>query len=235
MSDHPISQQLDEIESALDTGSYQRGQWQRLLRRLDHSGQATVVSLGNQITTVSNKLHRHNNGFPELPVSYGFSLELILFGASLACLTTSSDLVQLLGVGLLALCLQPGIKIITGLILGVRYSYVYLWYFEPRFKMAFGTYLLLTHKQKVILHAMGSVGTPIALFIGFLTLTAAPVLAYLCLAGSLGALGMQVAAFVAAARGVKKIGPFQLTTLTTPATLAYELKKAKQPATLMNP
>jgi hypothetical protein len=33
-----------------------------------------------------------------------------------------------------------------------------------------------------------------------------------------------VAAFVASWRGVRKVGPFLLTSLTTPATLARELK-----------
>ena len=124
--------------------------------------------------------------------------------------------------------MQPGLKLIAGAILGVRYSYVYLWYFEPRFKMAYGSYALLTPAQKVTLHAAGSIGTPIALFVGYLALTSAPVLAYLCLAGSVGALGMQVAAFVAVMNGIKKVGPFQLTTLTTPATLAFELKKMQK-------
>ena len=126
---------------------------------------------------------------------------------------------------MLALCLQPLIKISMGIILGVRYSYVYLWYVEPRFKMSFGTYYKLERWQKLVLQLSGSIGTPIALLAGWRVLGDVPLLAFLCLVGALAALLMQVSAFVAVWFGVRKLGPFLLTNLTTPALLAKEWKE----------
>jgi hypothetical protein len=51
-----------------------------------------------------------------------------------------------------------------------------------------------------------------------------PLLAVACLAGFILTASMQIAAFIAAWLGVRKVGPFLLTTLTTPALLAKELK-----------
>jgi len=140
-------------------------------------------------------------------------------------MTAESRPVRLVSIILLALCLQPLTKISTGILLGVRYSYVYLWYFEPRFKMRFGTYHHLARWKKLILQLSGSVGTPIALLVGWRVLGDAPLLAMLSLAGALMVALMQVGAFAAVWFGVRKLGPFLLTNLTTPALLAKEWKE----------
>ncbi len=77
-------------------------------------------------------------------------------------------------------------------------------------------------------HLAGSVGTPVALLVGFFVLADQPVLAWLSLAGFAATTIMQVGAFIAAWVGVTRVGPFLLTSLTTPATAAKELKALLQ-------
>jgi hypothetical protein len=91
--------------------------------------------------------------------------------------------------------------------------------------MSFGTYHHLARSKKLILQLAGSVGTPIALLVGWWVLAHAPVLSMLCLSGAVTAALMQVTAFVAVLLGVRKVGPFLLTNLTTPALLAKELQE----------
>jgi hypothetical protein len=160
-----------------------------------------------------------------LPAWIGFLAEYLLLATSILLMTAESTLQRLVSIILLALCLQPLIKTSIGVLLGVRYSYVYLWYFEPRFKMRFGTYHRLERWKKLALQLSGSVGTPIALLVGWRVLVDEPLLAALCLAGALAAAIMQMAAFAAAWLGVRKLGPFLLTNLTTPALLAKEWKE----------
>ncbi|MCB1646346.1 MAG: hypothetical protein KDI36_12880 [Pseudomonadales bacterium] len=137
-------------------------------------------------------------------------------------------MLRILAAVTLTLCLQPLIKIISGVLLGVSYSYAYLWYFEPRFKMQYGTYLCLTPMKRFILHISGSVGTPLALAAGASFIPDLPWLRWLMLAGMMMTAAMQVIAFAAAWMGVKKVGPFLLTSLTSPAAAASELKTALQ-------
>ena len=91
--------------------------------------------------------------------------------------------------------------------------------------MRFGTYHHLARWKKLILQLSGSVGTPIALLVGWRVLGDAPLLAMLSLAGALMVALMQVGAFAAVWFGVRKLGPFLLTNLTTPALLAKEWKE----------
>lgn len=219
-----VRQALDRIERELDDGSYKVGGWQKGLAEIKKLDEGAVSMLSQDLTRISNKLHRRNK-FPEAQAWIGFVFEYLLLAASILLMTTESSLLRLVSIVLLALCLQPLIKISTGVLLGVRYSYVYLWYFEPRFKMRFGTYHGLERWKKLVLQLSGSIGTPVALLVGWRVLADEPLLAALCLAGAVGAGLMQLAAFVAVWSGVRKLGPFLLTNLTTPALLAKEWKE----------
>ena len=216
--------ELESIDAALADGTYKKGRWQRLVRELQELPVASRKNLASLVTRVSNQLHQQN-GFPSLPVTVGFAFEAALFAAACLLLAEASIWLRLIGVAALALCLQPSIKILTASLLGVRYSYVFLWYFEPRFKMQFGSYLTRSQGQKMFINAMGSIGTPIALAMGYFVLKDVPWLSLLCLAGVVGAAGMQIGAFIAALMGVRKVGPFLLTTLTTPATLGGQVRE----------
>ena len=185
--------------------------------------QGASVILGPDLTRISNKLHRRNR-FAEASIRTGLLIECLLFTTSILSIGAESSLVRLISIVLLALCLQPLIKTSAGLLVGVRYSYVYLWYFEPRFKMQFGTYQKLERWKKIVVQLLGSIGTPLALFIGWAVLSDEPLLSVLLLASALAATLMQVTAFVAVWLGARRLGPFLLSNLTTPALLAKELK-----------
>ena len=217
---------MERIESALDAGTYQIGGWQKCLVEIASLDGRASSMLGQDLTRISNKLHRRNR-FPEAQAWMGFVFEYLLLVTSFFLMTTESTLLRLISIVLLALCLQPLIKVSAGLLLGVRYAYVYLWYFEPRFKMQFGTYYSLERWKKLALQLSGSIGTPIALLVGWQVLGDEPLLAALCLMAATAALLMQVAAFAAVWVGKKKLGPFLLTNLTTPALLAKEWKDWK--------
>jgi hypothetical protein len=219
-----VRQVMDRIESSLESGTYRVGDWQKCLGDLKGLGQGATSMLSQDLTRISNKLHRRNR-FPEAPVWLGFVFEYLLLVTSILAMTAESTLLRFASIILLAVCLQPLTKVSTGILLGVRYSYVYLWYFEPRFKMRFGTYHHLARWKKLVLQLSGSVGTPIALVVGWWVLSDEPLLSALCLAGSLAVALMQLGAFAAVWLGVRKLGPFLLTNLTTPALLAKEWKE----------
>ena len=90
--------------------------------------------------------------------------------------------------------------------------------------MQFGTYQKLERWKKIVVQLLGSIGTPLALFIGWAVLSDEPLLSVLLLASALAATLMQVTAFVAVWLGARRLGPFLLSNLTTPALLAKELK-----------
>jgi hypothetical protein len=223
-SSHSASELIKAIENELDAGTYRVGGWQTLLDVLKDRNQAESAALSQELTRVSDKLHRRN-GFPETAAWVGFVGEYLLLAVSVGALTFDATPARLVGVIMLAMCLQPLIKITVGWGVGVRYSYVYLWYFEPRFKMQFGSYQQLSRGRKLSLQLAGSVGTPVALLVGWIVLEGDPLLSLLCLLGAFVALALQVGAFFAVSAGVKKVGPFLLTNLTTPAMLAKEWKQ----------
>lgn len=218
-----IGAELAAIEQALDSHTYKKGAWLKLLRHVDPLPADDRKALAPTLNRVSDKLHQLN-GFPRQPVALGLIMEVVLLVVALTLLNADALWARVIAVGALALSLQPSLKIAAGLLLGVRYSYVFLWYFEPRFKMRYGTYMALPRINKVLFQLAGSVGTPLALLIGFFVFSDSTVLAALSLLGSFVTALMQVAAFVAAWCGVRKVGPFLLTSLTTPATAAREVK-----------
>jgi hypothetical protein len=213
---------LDVIDQQLAEGSYKPGPWQSLISELDNQPRLTRRSVAQKATDVSTRLHGRN-GFVTAPFIAGLIIELVIFAVGIWQIQADSLWWRLFGVVCLGLTAQPLIKITAGLLLGVRYSYVYLWYFEPRFKMAFGSYLTLDRSARCLFHLAGSVGTPLALLIGAQILHDHFWLWLACMAGFFGATLMQLGAFVAYFLGVRKIGPFALANLTTPAMLAREL------------
>ncbi|MFT7685884.1 MAG: hypothetical protein ACI9FB_001229 [Candidatus Azotimanducaceae bacterium] len=216
--------ELLKIEAQLNEGTYRIGQWQKLVRKLDEAPKSTREELVDSISRVSRKLHGRN-GFRKVPFAPAFLLEWVIFLIAVSCLTSNNLALDITACVLLGATLQPIMKVTTGLLLGLRYDYAFLWYFEPRFKMNFGSYLSLDRFQRVFLHSMGSVGTPIALWVGYDQLYPhIGWLGWLALLGCILTSIMQVGAFAAEWLGVRSIGPFRLSQLTSPATAAFELK-----------
>jgi hypothetical protein len=57
---------------------------------------------------------------------------------------------------------QPLIKVSVGTALGIRYEYVYLFALEPRFKMAFGSYIAAPPWRRVLLQLSGLIGSALS-------------------------------------------------------------------------
>lgn len=219
-----IRVELNEIEQAIADQTYVPGRWQRLLRSLHQLEKSTLDQLAGEISKVSDALHGRN-GFLSLGFWPVFIAELAALTLAISLSSSESLILRIISTGLFALTLQPLLKIAAGLTLGVRYSYAYLWYFEPRFKMQYGTYITRATWQRMILHLIGSVGTVLAMYIGMQLLADNTIFYTLCLLGFVGALAMQAGAFIAALAGVKKVGPFVLHQLTTPAMLGFEVRQ----------
>ena len=222
-----IDEQIAAIDRALEDGTYKPGRWQRLVAAVEALPQAERNALAPRMTSLSDKLHGRN-GFVQVPFVAAYGAEWVLLFAGLLLVLTGggSPWISLAGVVALLLCMQPFIKVTVGLILGVRYSYGFLWYVEPRFKMSYGTYLMLGSSERVQLHLAGSIGTPLAALLGYLLVdptqtllvSGCQILFWLMLV-------LQIATFFAEWFGVRKVGPFRLSLLTSPATAAMELRK----------
>lgn len=224
MSD--IEQLIEEIDTALTEQRYRPGAWQRLVAAVYKLPVAERAELKERISLLGNKLHQRH-GFPQLGFPLAFALEIMLAVCGLAILLSGSDGIGLVMIGLvfLMLSLQPLIKIVVGLLVGVRYAYAYLWYIEPRFKMQYGTYLTITPWARVLLHLAGSLGTLVAFLLGVMLLgDSFSNLADLCWIFFWIFLIIQIVAFVAEWIGIHKVGPFRLSLLTSPATAAMELR-----------
>ena len=224
-----LSTQLDDISKALTSGTYQPGAWQKLLNHLEREDGAVKQQVATRLSAVSNQLHARH-GYYSLPVVPAMAGEFILCLLGLYLVAQPDSWQRIPGLILLILTLQPTLKIIAGLSVGIRYSYAYLWYIEPRFKMAYGTYMTCSPARRVVFQLVGSIGTPTAFLIGAAGFSDIMMLKMGCWLGFTVTAILQVGAFAASWLGVKRVGPFLLWQLTTPAMLARELQKmfAKQ-------
>jgi hypothetical protein len=157
---------LSQIEHALDTDSYTPGPWARFVRQAKQEPETERARLAADVTRVSNKLHsrKYRYTMPFLP-AFIAEMGLNLLATPLLRAGVRQQAPWLVGVAtyILASTMQPLIKIMVGSALGVRYSYVYAEGMEPRFKMAYGTYLAAPAGKRAAVQASGTVGTPLAL------------------------------------------------------------------------
>lgn len=161
-----ITMLLRQIERDLDAGTYQPGPWAEFVREANRCPQHERVALAEDITRVSNKLHRRN-GRKTLSFPLAIGLEWLMAGVGILLLRVAlrrgSVLLLTLATNILAFTVQPIVKTSVGMLLGVRYAYGYAQGIEPRFKMRYGTYLAAPHWKRVLLHLSGTVGTSLAL------------------------------------------------------------------------
>lgn len=221
-----INQQIEEIEIALDEKRYRVGSWQKLVEEVEALSSDERAEISGLISELGNKLHQRH-GFPSVPFVCGFLGELMLmvFGTFVLVIGSESLLLTLAGSLALILSMQPFLKILIGLLLSVRYAYVFLFYVEPRFKMQYGTYLSLTAVQRIIYHTSGVIGTPLALLLAIQMLQGFDLPMIWGWVLFWGAVALQVVPFSAELMGLKKVGPFRLTVFTGAATIATEMKK----------
>lgn len=225
MDEAAANERLAELAGALRDGKYRPGAWQRFVAEFDRSNPAVKQSLALRVSDVSRRLHRRKRRL-ELPFAVALMGEGMLFLAGTALLFGDGFVSRLIGLAAIVLTAQPLIKVVCGLILGVRYDYAYLWGIEPRFKMRYGQYLLLAQPVRVAFHLAGSIGTPAAMLAGYFTFRDDyKSVAIACVVFFLGAAALQVGAFLAEWLGVRRIFGYRLSTLTSPATAAFELRR----------
>ena len=224
-----LEPRLREIEDLIDSGNYRPGPWSAFLEAASAEPREGRLALSHDVSRVSDKLHGLR-AHPTMPVETALAAEVLATLAALTLLALgvcaqSSGSVAV-STAVLAVTLQPLLKTAVGQLLGIRYSYAYLWKFEPRFKMRYGTYLAAKRWQRVTVHASGCFGTPLALwFVAALTTGRLDGVASACnLLFSL-ALTAQVALFVLAFAGFRKLGPLGLLRLTSAGGAAYELQR----------
>jgi hypothetical protein len=219
--------ELDRIESQLDEGTYRPGPWAKFLRAAEGRPRAERLVLADQASRVSDKLHRR--GHP-LAFSFrrGLSLELVATALALvlleAGLSAASGGFVLAAVIILMITLQPLIKISAGHLLGIRYSYFYIWgYYEPRFKMRYGTYLCAERWRRVLLHLSGTVGSPLACWwVSVLAAEALPRVSAICEGLFWLLVAVQVLAFLLGISGVRRLA--RVGWITSGGAVARELR-----------
>lgn len=160
-----LQQRLAEIEGDLDGGRYKAGPWQVLIDDLRSCPSAQRIAVADRVSRVSRKLHQRQ-ARKTIGVGSAIVLEIaativggiLLIGAA----STASNVLALAGAAIWATTFQPLIKVAAGRILGVRYDYAYLYGWEPRFKMNFGSFLAAERPARVLLHLAGTIGSPLA-------------------------------------------------------------------------
>jgi hypothetical protein len=155
---------LLQIEHNLNEGHYRPGPWERYVRELKRRPVAVRAALSADVNRVSRKLHLRT---PRKTISMraGITIEIIALALGAVLLWTSvrelSIVLALIGALLWIATLQPLVKISAAAVLGVGYEYAYLLRGEPRFKMQFGTYAACPRWARVVLHLLGTIGSPI--------------------------------------------------------------------------
>lgn len=222
-----VNEQIEAIERALGEDRYRVGGWQRLIAAVEVLPREERRALASRLSELSDQLHARH-GFVKIPFAPAYAIEwgLLVAGVLLMVRGGDSAVLSIAGVVALMLCMQPLVKVTVGLILGVRYSYAYLWFIEPRFKMRYGTYLALRTGSRVVVQLAGSVGSPFAAGLAYLLVN--PDQAFVA-TGCLWLFWLMVLVFVVTLLaewfGVRKVGSFRLSLLTSPATAAAEIRK----------
>lgn len=196
-----------EIEQTLDDGTYRPGPWARMLKRAHLLEPQARAALSEDVSRVGDKLHRFNRPGRVASVTTGVLGGLLVFAAGIAGVVVgvrldnaASTPVILAGTFATCAAAQPLFKVFVGSLLGVRYSYVWVWMkIEPRVKMRYGTYLSLPLARRLILQAAGTVGSASVFLVTGYALAAQgdlPGTATACIAIGLFFVGLNTALFV---------------------------------------
>jgi len=182
------------------------------------------------VSRVSDKLHLRGG---RRTLSFGLGITAESFATAIGVLLLIIGLVQIsnalvaASALILAATFQPLIKTSVGQVLGIRYSYAYLWCLEPRFKMRYGTYLTASRWRRVLFHLSGTVGSPLALWlVSSLAAQSLKVAASICNTLFWITVVMQVIPFVAGLSGPRRLGAIRLVRLTSGGGAGVELREA---------
>jgi hypothetical protein len=224
-----IRDRIAEIERQIDEKRYHPGPWDRLLKDARALPREEREALKEEISRVSNKLHRRD-GRATLSVMTGMVSEsaLTLLGGILIifAIHNHSNLLAIIAAAIWTMTFQPLVKIAVGYLLGVEYEYAYLYNFEPRFKMRFGDYLAAPRWARIVLHLSGTIGSPLGAWLAMVCLPSDLNIAIdVCLAIFWIAVAVNIAGFIVALAGVKKLGPMKASA-SSGGVAALELREA---------
>jgi hypothetical protein len=224
-----IRDRIAEIERQIDEKRYHPGPWDRLLKDARALPREEREALKEEISRVSSKLHRRD-GRATLSLTTGMVAEcaVALLGGILVlfAIHNNSNLLAIIAAGIWTMTFQPLVKIAVGYALGVEYEYVYLYNFEPRFKMRFGDYIAGPRWARILLHLSGTIGSPLGAWLVQVCLPADLKIAIVvCWVIFWIVVAVNVAGFIAALAGVRKLGPMKASASSGGAA-ALELREA---------
>lgn len=221
---------LGEIEDALDAGRYRAGAWQSFVDEVSRRSPSERRSLAADIDRVSDKLHGRR-GFPSFATARGIGLESLGVAIGLSLVGLGSALGSALALGaaavVLAVTLQPLLKVSTGLAVGIGYSYFYLAHGEPRFKFRFGSYLAAPPWKRALVHLCGALGSPLGVSLAWAAARAdhptlsSVLLVLMALHLALGALLLALA--VVGVRRLPALGPLRF---NSAGAAGHEIRRA---------
>ena len=225
-----LQEKLARIEQQLEAGTYQKGPGAAFLRAAEGRTPSDLAPLADDISRVSDKLHR-SDGKRTLPFPIGMVLEVaatvVGFGILGVGLRDASVGAVALATAILVTTFQPLLKVGVGTLMGIRYSYAYLWGIEPRFKMRFGTYLATGRWRRVALHLSGTIGSPLALLsISILARDSMPVTSDILGALFYVLVAFQAVLFAAVLGGVRTVPFVGLLRMTSAGAAALEAQNA---------
>ena len=220
---------IAEIEREVDAKRYRPGPWDALLKDARALPREEREPLKEEFTRVSSKLHRRD-GRATLSLTAGVLAEAALtaLGGVLIVLAihNHSNLLAILTALIWMMTFQPLVKIAVGYVLGVEYEYAYLYGVEPRFKMRFGDYIAAPRWARIVLHLSGTIGSPIGVWLAIVCLpTDLRTGIGVCWAMFWFVVVINLASFIAAMAGLRKIGPFKASA-SSGGSAALELREA---------
>jgi hypothetical protein len=233
VSVNDLAECLDEIEQQLDAGEYRPGPWAAFLRAARQEDRAGRRSLSDDVSRVGDKIHRRNHP-ATLPLWIGLSLELVAVVAGVLMvdvgLRRALPGMVLVAAAILALAVQPLLKVAVGYVVGIRYSYVYVSGVEPRVKMRYGTYLASARWRRVVVHLSGTVGSPLALcWVALAARSDLPDTAAICWVLFWILVAVQVVLFLVVLAGARRSGPLGMAHSSSGGSAARELRTPTGP------
>ena len=223
-----LTGRLEDIEKQLADGTYQAGPWADFLRAAQRRDRAGRRSMTEEVTRVSDKLHRRNHSVT-LPLRAGLLIELL--GTAVGLIVLEIGLRRacpgcVLAAGMiLTVTWQPLLKVAAGYLMGIRYSYFYFRAVEPRVKMQYGTYLASARWRRVMLHLAGTVGSPLAFCcVAVRAAGQMPEVSKICWLLCWILVAVQVVMFVVVLAGARRGGPLGGAHLSSGGSVARELR-----------
>jgi len=224
-----VRDRITEIEHQIDAKRYRPGPWERVLRDARALSREDRGVLKEDCSRVSNKLHRRE-GRATLSLSTGIISEaaLTVLGGALIILAihNRSNLIGIIAAAIWTMTFQPLLKIAVGRLLGIEYEYAYFHGAEPRFKMRYGDYLAAPRWARIVLHLSGTIGSPLGAWLAMVFLPADLTIAIdVCRAIFWVVVAVNVAGFIVALAGVRKLGPMKASA-SSGGWAALELREA---------